>query len=158
MARSLPALRGTRVPSLGWEDLLEKEMATHSSILNWRIPWMEEHGRPQSMGHKESDTTECLHFQTFNNCRKEGCSLMRVRIDKDSGGNQCRMTERKWALALLRLCQQFWFYITYCVYSPPSLNFLSYKIGIIMPTFPQHLGKGWFPILLRTCCSTEIHT
>ena len=43
-------LLGIRVPSLGWEDLLEKEMATHSSILAWRIPWTEEPGRLQSMG------------------------------------------------------------------------------------------------------------
>ena len=40
----------TRVQSLGWEDLLEKAMATHSSILAWQIPWMEEPGRLQSMG------------------------------------------------------------------------------------------------------------
>ena len=39
-----------RVRSLGREDLLEEEMATHSSILDWRIPWTEEPGRPQSMG------------------------------------------------------------------------------------------------------------
>ena len=43
---------------LGQEDPLEKEMATHSSILIWRIPWTEEPGRLQSTGHKESDTTE----------------------------------------------------------------------------------------------------
>ena len=49
-----------QVPSLGWEDPLEKEMATHSSILAWRIPWTEEPGRLQSMGHKELDTTEQL--------------------------------------------------------------------------------------------------
>ena len=48
----------------GWEDLLEKEMATHSSIFAWRIPWTEEPGRLQSMGCKESDTTEWLHFLT----------------------------------------------------------------------------------------------
>ena len=41
----LPAMRETRVQSLGREDLLEKEMATHSSILAWKIPWMEEPGR-----------------------------------------------------------------------------------------------------------------
>ena len=41
---------GDLVQSLGWEDPLEKEMATHSSILAWRIPWMEEPGRLQSMG------------------------------------------------------------------------------------------------------------
>ena len=55
--KRLPAMRETRVRSLGWEDPLEKEMATHSSILPWRSlvgysPW----------GHKESDMTERLHF------------------------------------------------------------------------------------------------
>ena len=48
--KSLPTMRETRVRSLGWEDPLEKEMATHSSILAWKIPWMEELGRLQSMG------------------------------------------------------------------------------------------------------------
>ena len=52
----------TRVRSLGWEGPLEKEMATHSSILAWKIPWTEEPGRLQSMGSQESDTTERLHF------------------------------------------------------------------------------------------------
>ena len=46
------------VQSLGQEDILEEEMATHSSILACRIPWTEGPGGPQSMGHKESDTTE----------------------------------------------------------------------------------------------------
>ena len=45
-----PAIQETWVPSLGWGDTLEKEMATHSSILAWRIPWTEEPGRLQSMG------------------------------------------------------------------------------------------------------------
>ena len=45
-----PAMRETQVRSLGWEDLPEKEMATHSSILAWEIPWTEESGRLQSMG------------------------------------------------------------------------------------------------------------
>ena len=48
--KRLPAMRETRVQSLGQEDPLEKEMATHSSILAWRIPWMEEPGRLQSTG------------------------------------------------------------------------------------------------------------
>ena len=51
---SLVAQRETWVRSLGQEDPLEKEMATHSSILAWRIPWMEEPGRLQSKGRKES--------------------------------------------------------------------------------------------------------
>ena len=46
----LPTIWETRVQSLGQEDLLEKEMATHSSILAWKIPWTEEPGRLQSMG------------------------------------------------------------------------------------------------------------
>ena len=60
--KRLPAMWEIWVRSLGQEDPLEKEMATHSSILAWRIPWMEELGGLQSMGHKESDTTEQLHF------------------------------------------------------------------------------------------------
>ena len=48
--KNLPAVRMTWIRSLGWEDPLEKGMATHSSILAWRIPWTEEPGRLQSMG------------------------------------------------------------------------------------------------------------
>ena len=50
MVKRLPTMRETQVQSLGREDLLEKEMATHSSILAWKIPWIEEPGRLQSMG------------------------------------------------------------------------------------------------------------
>ena len=48
--KRLPAMLETWVRSLGWEDPLEKEMATHSSILAWRIPWAEEPGGLKSMG------------------------------------------------------------------------------------------------------------
>ena len=50
MVKKLPTRQGTRVRSLDWEDPLEKEMATHSSTLAWRIPWTEEPGGLQSMG------------------------------------------------------------------------------------------------------------
>ena len=50
MVKHQPAMRETRVKSLGWEDPLEKEMATHSSTLAWKIPWTEEPGRLQSIG------------------------------------------------------------------------------------------------------------
>ena len=50
MVKNLPATRETWVQSLGQEDPLKKEMATHSSILAWRIPWTEEPGGVQSMG------------------------------------------------------------------------------------------------------------
>ena len=48
--KNLPAVQETRVLSLGWEDPLEKEMATHSSILAWKISWTEKPGGLQSMG------------------------------------------------------------------------------------------------------------
>ena len=50
MVKRLPTMQETQVRSLDWEDPLEKEMATHSSTLAWKIPWMEERGRLQSMG------------------------------------------------------------------------------------------------------------
>ena len=50
MIKRLPAMWETQVLSLGWEDPLEKGMATHSSILAWRIPWTEEPDRLESMG------------------------------------------------------------------------------------------------------------
>ena len=70
--KNLPAMQETQVLSLGWEDPLEEGMATHSSLLAWRIPWTEESG-----GHslwtlwsrKESDTTERL-TQTHTHTRR----------------------------------------------------------------------------------------
>ena len=60
MVKCLHAMQETWVRSSGREDLLEKGMATHSSILVWRIPWTEEPGGYSPRGHKESDTTERL--------------------------------------------------------------------------------------------------
>ena len=63
--KHLPIMRETRVQPLGWKDPLEKEMATHSSILAWKIPWMVEPGRLQSMGSQRVGhnwATEQLHF------------------------------------------------------------------------------------------------
>ena len=54
-------MQETQVPSLGQEDPLQEEMATDSSIFAWEIPWTEEPGGLQSMGHKESDTAEHAH-------------------------------------------------------------------------------------------------
>ena len=59
----------TQVQSLGWEDPLEKEMATRSSILAWRIPWTEE-----PRGRKELDTTERLHFTSLHGSLSGGGS------------------------------------------------------------------------------------
>ena len=65
MVKRLPTMRKNWVRSLGWENPLEKEMATHSSTLAWIISWTEDPDSP--WGHKESDTTERLqfHFQCF---------------------------------------------------------------------------------------------
>ena len=57
LVNHLPAMQETQVQFLCWEDPLEKEMATHSSILAWRIPWTERPDRLQSTGSQESDTT-----------------------------------------------------------------------------------------------------
>ena len=57
LVKNLPAMQETWVQPLGREDPVEKEMATHSSILPWEIPRTEEPGRLQSMGSQESDTT-----------------------------------------------------------------------------------------------------
>ena len=56
MVKNLPEMQETWVCSLGWEDLLEKGVATHSSILAWRIPWTEEPGGLESMGSQKSST------------------------------------------------------------------------------------------------------
>ena len=58
MVKNLPAMQETWVRSLGWEDPLEEDMATHSCILAWRIPWTEEPGGLQSTGVAKSQTRQ----------------------------------------------------------------------------------------------------
>ena len=71
--KNLPPVPETQAQSLSWEEPLEREMATHCSILAWRIPWTEQPGglpegklRPWGLS-KESDTTEQLNTSTFSN-------------------------------------------------------------------------------------------
>ena len=71
MVKNPPAMQETRVQSLGWDDPLEKGLATLSSILAWRIPWTEEPGGLQSMGSQRVGHTEQLslshtHTHTFS--------------------------------------------------------------------------------------------
>ena len=82
MVKRLPTMWETLVQSLGQEDLLEKEMATHSSFLAWKIPWTAEPGRLQPWGHKELDTTERLHFLPIE-CSGE--RLMPRAVGKPTG-------------------------------------------------------------------------
>ena len=76
MIECLPAMRETQVRSLGLEDILKKEMATHSSTLAWKIPWTEEPGRLQSMGSQSwtqlSDFTLGNLLGSFNPVRLLG--------------------------------------------------------------------------------------
>ena len=64
--KHLPAMRETQVQSLGWEDTLEKEMATQCSTLAWKIPWtFQQPGRLHSMGSQSVNMTERLHFPVY---------------------------------------------------------------------------------------------
>ena len=71
MVKNLPEMRETWVQSWGWEDPLKKGMATHSSILAWRIPWAEELGGLSSYGHKQWDLTEQLACKKAIKIREE---------------------------------------------------------------------------------------
>ena len=73
----------TWVLSLGQEDPLEKEMATHSSTLAWRIPWTEEPGGLQSRGHSQSDRTEQLHFLSLTAERKEELKGLWMKVKEE---------------------------------------------------------------------------
>ena len=68
IVKNPPVMQETWVQSLDWEDPLEEGMATHSSILAWRIPWTEEPGRLCLCGHKESDVTEVTKPSTAHVC------------------------------------------------------------------------------------------
>ena len=65
MVKHLPAMQETQVQSLGQENPREKEMATHSSILAWRISWTEEPGGLQSMGLQRVSTTDLTHTRSY---------------------------------------------------------------------------------------------
>ncbi|CAI9151133.1 unnamed protein product [Rangifer tarandus platyrhynchus] len=65
MVKNPPAMQETQVQSLDWENPLEKEMATHCSILAWKIPWTEGPDSLQATGSQESDTMEQLAFSLF---------------------------------------------------------------------------------------------
>ena len=101
LVKNLPAMQETWVWFLGQEDPLEKEIATHSSILAWRIPWTEEPGRLQTMESQELDMTYWLNDK--DQARRTGCLMLqgpklpdefwgRVFIDKILG-EVCRVCD-----------------------------------------------------------------
>ena len=73
MVKNLPATQETRVQSLGQADPLEKGMATHSSILAWRLPWTEKPGGLQSMGSQRVRHTDQSMFNVFPHGGKGAC-------------------------------------------------------------------------------------
>ena len=82
MVKHLPAMQETQIRSLSQKDALEKEMATHSSILAWRLPWMEEPGELQSMGSLGvgHDFTFTFHFHALEKEMATHSSVLAWRI------------------------------------------------------------------------------
>ena len=72
----------THVQSLGWEDLLEKDMATHSSILAWKIPWMEEHGRLHIMGSQRVGHDRATSLSLFHWCWSWSSNTLATRCEE----------------------------------------------------------------------------
>ena len=77
MVKNLPAMQEMGVQFLGQEDPLEKEMATHSSILAWRLPWTEEPGRLQSMGSQRVGHNKATITHTVSSCQDTGMNTTR---------------------------------------------------------------------------------
>ena len=106
----MPETQELQVPSLGWEDALEKEMASHSSILAWRIP--EESPRQRSLvgyslwGHRESDMIEWLGMHTHT--RRETRAKHGSKLTQDNSGNYCKVRLRNQSWWLPGQCSSWW--------------------------------------------------
>ena len=93
MVKNLPAMQDSWVQSPGWNDPLEKEMATRSSILAWRIPWTEEPGRLHSpWGCKETDTTEhlTLSFSRAQICPVKAGGIVKLLPPREDGSSKTK--------------------------------------------------------------------
>ena len=104
MVKNLPGMWETTVRSLGWKDPLGKKMATHSSILTWRITWTEEPGRLQSVGSQELDKTHQLihsfHYLTLSKATSQGNSQTQLWVTSgkhltDGGRSTSGLLERE---------------------------------------------------------------
>jgi len=97
MIKNLPAVRKTWFQSLGWEDPLEKEMATHFSILAWRIPWTEELGGLQSMGSQKVRhiwvTNACFSFRVWRTSRSESLGSPQACKAHSHSGHMCGLLD-----------------------------------------------------------------
>ena len=142
-------MQETWVRSLGREDPLKKEMATHSSILAWRIPWMEEPGGLQSMGSKESDTTERLHFHsfTFISSHRTGKGQFSVQSQRRAMPKNVQTTTQLYSFYIIaRWCSKSFKLGFSCTW---TVNFQMYKLDlkkaeepeIKLPIFTESLGS-----------------
>ena len=123
-------MQETWVQSLVWEDTLEKEMATHSSILAWRIAWTEEPGGLQSIGCKESDTTEWLTQHNIPLCICITSSLSIYLLMDDIG-----LSSISWLLKImLRWTMHVSFQISGFVFSDmyPGVDFLGCMVALVL--------------------------
>ena len=126
MVKNLPAMWETRVRSLGWEDPLEKEMATHSSILAWTIPWTEEPSGLQSTGLQRVrlySTSLSLSLSTGVGISKEGET--RGMGEREGRGKEAKRVQRKKGDTKLYkkrkiscLCSMGW----RCFFSTPNVH------------------------------------
>ena len=107
--KKLPVMQATWVWSLDWEDSLENEMATHSSVLAWRIPWTEEPGRLQSMGSQrvwhDWTTSACVRTHTHTHTHTHSVTSLEL-----SGLNSLVFLTRPW-LKYFIFCKQLMFLI-----------------------------------------------
>ena len=103
MVKRLPTKQETQVQSLGWEDPLEKEMATHSSILAWKIPWTEEPGRLQSVHGVAKSQTRLSNF-TFIFMIQVLCIKEEIRLSTFVLGKKDKYQIRSVAQLCLTLC------------------------------------------------------
>ena len=100
--KNLPAMQETQVWSLDWEDPLEKEMVTHSSILAWRIPWIEEPGSYSSWGHRVRH-----NWETEPNIRREYLKQernRRAREERKPESKQRKLPSVAFITVFLALC------------------------------------------------------
>ena len=104
MVKNLPGMWETTVQYLGWKDPLGKKMATHSSILTWRITWIEEPGRLQSVGSQELDKAHQLihsfHYLTLSKATSQGNSQTQLWVTSgkhltDGGRSTSALLERE---------------------------------------------------------------
>ena len=135
--KSLPAMQKTQVRSLGWKDPLEKEMATHSSVLAWEIPWTRSLEGYSPWGLKESDTTEWLSTHTD----------LQILLSSLGEGGHYRTCL---GLQSLLRTKSFFKITKYLFLSMPAV--LQNK-SWSLPWFPlsfwmNHLQDKWFPDLL----------